>query len=71
MLWWGTTGCQLPHAKTTSSALVSGIVNVNHLQFRDRRVLDNILNNSINRGKTKNKIFENSFGKHESLERLG
>jgi hypothetical protein len=47
LLWWlnrllllmrGTTGCQLPDGKMISSALASGIVNVNHLQFRDRRV---------------------------------
>jgi hypothetical protein len=34
----GIVGCQLPDGETTSSALVSGMMNVNHLQFRDRRL---------------------------------
>jgi hypothetical protein len=33
-----TTGCQLPDGETTSSALASDTVDVDHLQFRDRRV---------------------------------
>jgi hypothetical protein len=52
----GTTGCQLPDSKMTSSALTSGMVNVNHLHFSDRRVQDSILNNSINKGKVKIKF---------------
>jgi hypothetical protein len=55
----------------TSSALASGMMNVNHLQFKDRSVQDNILNNSTNKGKAKIIFFKNSFGKYESLERLG
>jgi hypothetical protein len=31
-------GCQLPDSKMTSNALVSGMTDVNHPQFRDRRV---------------------------------
>jgi hypothetical protein len=38
LLVQGTAGCQLPNGKMTSSALVSGTMNVNLLQFRDRRV---------------------------------
>jgi hypothetical protein len=34
----GTTLCQLPDGEMTSKALVSGTTNVDHLQFRDRRV---------------------------------
>jgi hypothetical protein len=32
----GTMACQLPNSKMTSSALVSSMMDVNHLQFRDR-----------------------------------
>jgi hypothetical protein len=38
LMAWGTTGCQLPDGEMTSSALAGGSTNVNHLQFRDRRV---------------------------------
>jgi hypothetical protein len=38
LLAWGTAGCQLPDRKVTSGALVSGMMNLNHLQFRSRRV---------------------------------
>jgi hypothetical protein len=38
LLMGGTARCQLPNGEMTSSALVSGTVNVNNLQFRDRRV---------------------------------
>jgi hypothetical protein len=41
----GTAGCQLLDSEMTSSAHVSGMTDVNHLQFRIRRVQDNILNN--------------------------
>jgi hypothetical protein len=54
LLAWGTAGCQLPNGETTSSALASGTTNANHLQFRDRRVYDNILNNSIHKVRQKN-----------------
>jgi hypothetical protein len=38
LLTRGTMGCQMPDDKMISSALVSGTMNVNHVQFRDRRV---------------------------------
>jgi hypothetical protein len=38
LLAWGTAGCQLPDGEATSSAIVSGTMDVNHLQFRSRRV---------------------------------
>jgi hypothetical protein len=38
LLAWGTTGCEPLDGETTSSALVSGTTNANHLQFSDRRV---------------------------------
>jgi hypothetical protein len=38
LLVQGTVGCQLPNGKTNFSAFASGMTNVNHLQFRDRRV---------------------------------
>jgi hypothetical protein len=40
LLWLarGTSGWQLPDGKMTSSALMSGTTNVNHLQFGNRRV---------------------------------
>jgi hypothetical protein len=34
----GTTGCQLPDGEMTFGALVSYTMDVNHLQFRSRRV---------------------------------
>jgi hypothetical protein len=34
----GSTGCQQPDGKMTYSALVSDMMDVNHLHFRDRRV---------------------------------
>jgi hypothetical protein len=33
-----TVGCQLPDGEVTSSTLVNSMMNVNHLQFRSRRV---------------------------------
>jgi hypothetical protein len=38
LLAWGTTRCQLPDGEVTLGALVSGTTDVNHLQFRSRRV---------------------------------
>jgi hypothetical protein len=38
LLAQGTVGCQLPDGEATSKALVSGTTDVNHLQFRSRRV---------------------------------
>jgi hypothetical protein len=35
---WGTIGDQLPDGEATSGALESGTMDVNHLQFRSRRV---------------------------------
>jgi hypothetical protein len=48
LLWlaWGTSGCQLPNGKMASSALASDTMNVTDLQFENRRVQVNILNNS-------------------------
>jgi hypothetical protein len=34
----GTGGCQLPDGEMTYGALASGTMDVNHLQFRSRRV---------------------------------
>jgi hypothetical protein len=34
----GTTGCQLPNGEMTPGTLMSGTTDVDHLQFRSRRV---------------------------------
>jgi hypothetical protein len=54
----GTTRCQLSKGKMTSNAIARGMMNVNHLQFRDSRVQDSILNNSRNKGKGKIKFLK-------------
>jgi hypothetical protein len=38
LLAWGTVRCQLPDGETTSSALASGMMDVNLLKFRNRKV---------------------------------
>jgi hypothetical protein len=38
LLVWGTAGCQLPNGEATFDSLTSGMMNVNHLQFRIIRV---------------------------------